>query len=390
MGAPYVLSKPPGVALIGGGFIGPVHAEALRRLGIPVVGVLDLDLARATAVAEQLGGVTPYGSLDDLLADPKVQSVHIASPNPAHFEQAKRCLSAGKHVLCEKPLAVTSRETAELAKLAASRPELAAGVNYNIRFYPIAREMKARVASGDIGKVLSVQGSYTQDWLLLPTDYNWRVEPDGATNLRAVADIGTHWMDLVQSITGSHISGVLAELATFHPTRQRPVGPTDTFGGSAGKGSSVEVPIATEDYGAILLRFDNGARGTYYVSQAFAGRKNRLALEVCGTEGSLTWDSQRPDELVIGRRGRLNEFLQRDPGNLSAEAAAMSHYPGGHAEGFPDAFKQLFAAFYGWIASDRKAKPTFPTFADGDYEVRICEAIAASAKKSAWTEVAKG
>jgi len=388
MGAPYVLSKPPGVALIGGGFIGPVHAEALRRLGIPVVGVLDIDLARATVVAEQLGGVKPYGTIEDLLGDPDVHSVHIASPNPAHFEQAKRCLLAGKHVLCEKPLAVTSAETAELVKLAASKPELAAGVNYNVRFYSVARELRERIARGDLGKILSVQGSYTQDWLLLDTDYNWRVEPDGATNLRAIADIGTHWMDLAQSILGAHITNVMADLATFHPVRKRPVGPTDTFGGSAGKGAHVDVPIHTEDYGAVMMRLEGGIRGIYYVSQAFAGRKNRLLLEVCGTEGSFTWDSQAPDELTIGRRGRLNEFLQRDPSIMSPAAAAMSHYPGGHAEGFPDAFKQLFASFYGWIASDRKSKPDFPTFADGAYEVRICEAIAASAKKGGWAEVA--
>ncbi|MFO0958340.1 MAG: Gfo/Idh/MocA family oxidoreductase [Isosphaeraceae bacterium] len=388
MGAPLTLAKPPHVALIGGGFIGPVHAEALRRIGVPVTGVLELNLELGRATAARLGATKVFSSIEELLADPEIGAVHIASPNPAHYEQALKALKAGKHVLCEKPLAVTSAETGELAKEAEARPTQAAAVNYNIRFYPVCHEMRARVARGDIGKVLSVTGSYTQDWLLQPTDYNWRVEPDGATNLRAIADIGTHWMDLAQFVSGLKIEKVLSDLATFHPVRQKPVGGSETFTGSAAAQRKTEpVNIVTDDYGAVLLRFDGGARGVYHATQCQAGRKNRLELEVSGTEGSLVWDSQDPDVLWIGRRGRNNELLQRDPGIMSPEAAEISHYPGGHAEGFPDAFKQLALSMYSWIGKGGKTPPPFPTFADGHYEVKICEAIARSSKEGTWASV---
>jgi predicted dehydrogenase len=387
MATPHTLTSPPGVALVGGGFIGPVHAEALRRIGVPVLGLLGGHPERARALADRLGIPRVYRDIDELLSDPGVQALHVASPNAAHFEQVRRALEVDKHVLCEKPLATTSAETAELVRLAAERPTVAAGVNYNVRFYPLAHEMRRRVASGDIGRVLSVGGSYTQDWLLKPTDYNWRVEPDGGAGLRAVADIGTHWMDLAQFVIGRAIESVCADLATFHRTRHRPRGASDTFGGSRGGGETESVPIATEDYAAILLRFEDDLRGAFQVSQAFAGRKNRLLLEIAGTEGSLTWDSERPDELVIGRRDRADEFLRRDPATLGASAAAISHYPGGHVEGFPDTFKQLFLAFYGWIGGDRAQPPPFPTFADGHREVLLCEAIARSARERAWMGV---
>jgi predicted dehydrogenase len=388
MAAPHALANPPRAALIGGGFIGPVHAEALRRIGVPVIGILDISPEKAKPLADRLGIPKVYGSLDELLADPEVGSVHIASPNNVHFEHAKKALEAGKHVLCEKPLAETSAQTAELAKLAAARPKQAAGVNYNIRFYPLAHEMKARVEAGQIGRVISVSGSYTQDWLLLADDYNWRVEPDGHTNLRAIADIGTHWMDLAQYVTGAHIAEVNADLATFHPTRNRPVGGAETFTGpNAAKKPTESVPITTEDFGAILLHLDNGAHGVYHVSQMFGGRKNRLHLEVCGTEGSMVWDSESPELLWLGRRGGPNQVLNRDASLMMPAAGDISHYPGGHAEGFPDAFKQLDLAFYGFIAGGCQGKAPFPTFADGHYEVQVCEAIAASAKARQWVKV---
>jgi predicted dehydrogenase len=388
MGAPHVLANPPKVALIGGGFIGPVHAEALRRIGVQVAGLLDISPERARPLAEKCGIPRVYGTLEELLADPSITAVHIASPNHVHFEHAKRALEAGKHVLCEKPLAISAKETAELVKLAAAHPKQAAGVNYNIRFYPLCQEMRAIVARGDLGRILSVSGSYTQDWLLLVDDYNWRVEPDGHTNLRAISDIGTHWMDLAQFITGLHIGEVNADLATFHPERKRPIGGAETFSGPGGKKASESVKIVTEDYGAVLLHLSGEARGVFHVMQMHGGRKNRLYLEVCGTEGSLVWDSEAPELLWKGRRGGPNAVMNRDPSLLSPEVAETSHYPGGHAEGFPDAFKQLDLAFYSFIASGCAGTPTFPTFADGDREVRICEAIARSAKERKWVSVA--
>jgi predicted dehydrogenase len=385
MSAPYALDDPPKAALIGGGFIGPVHAEALRRIGVPVVGLLGSTPGRARPLAARLGIPRVYGDLAELLADPEVDAVHVASPNAFHFEQARDVLSSGRHVVCEKPLAARSSETAALRSLAESRPAQGSAVHYNIRFYPLCHEMRERVARGDIGEILSVNGSYTQDWLLLPTDYNWRVEPDGGTNLRAVADIGTHWMDLAQFVTGRAIVSVLADLATFRPVRQRPAGPSETFSRESGAG--IPVTILTEDYAAILLRLDGGARGAFQVSQMVAGRKNRLAIEVAGSEGSLCWVSETPEVLTIGRRGRPNEVLLRDPSLLSPAAARISAHPGGHAEGFPDTFQQLALAFYGWIAGGGAAPPPFPTFADGDREVRLCEAIARSAAEERWIAV---
>jgi predicted dehydrogenase len=388
MSAPHVLRDAPRVALIGGGFIGPVHAEALRRIGVPVIGLLGSSPERAKPTAERLGIPRVYTDLDDLLGDAQVESVHVASPNRDHFDQSRRVLESGRHVVCEKPLAINSAETSALRALAESRPSQAAAVNYNVRFYPICQEMRARVARGDLGRILSVTGSYTQDWLLRPDDYNWRVEPDGGTNLRAMADIGTHWMDLAQFVAGRPIEALCADLATFHPRRRRPTGPTETFAGPGGPGATEEVAVTTDDYGAVLLRLDGDARGMFHASQMVAGRKNRLTLEVAGTEGSLAWDSEHPELLRLGRRGGPNSLLERDPALLSPEAAGTSHYPGGHAEGFPDTFKQLALAVYGWLASGRPGPPPFPTFADGNREVCLCEAIARSATGEGWVAVA--
>jgi predicted dehydrogenase len=382
----------PGAAVIGGGFIGPVHVEALRRIGVQVVGLLGGAPDRAAVAARRLALPKVYRSLEELLGDERVGVVHVASPNPLHFPQARRVLESGRHLLCEKPLATSSEETAALRSLAESRPEQAAAVNYNIRYYPLCREIRQRITSGTLGRVLSVTGSYVQDWLLYPEDYNWRVEPDGRTNLRAVADIGTHWMDLAQFLIGRPIRAVNADLATFHTQRLKPTGPADTFSGpaaTAGSPTARAVAITTEDHAAVLLRFDDGVRGAFHVSQVTAGRKNRLTIEIAATEGALAWDSESPNRLWIGSRRGPNQLLERDPALLGSSAAAISHYPGGHAEGFPDTFKQLFLDVYGWIVDDPAARqpPTFPSFADGDQEVRICEAITHSAAAGQWVSV---
>jgi predicted dehydrogenase len=250
--------------------------------------------------------------------------------------------------------------------------------------------MRERIASGALGRVLSVTGSYVQDWLLYPDDFNWRVEPDGHTNLRAVADIGTHWMDLAQFLVGTPISAVFADTATFHSQRFRSSGPSDTFGATAASPRAQAVDVTTDDFAAILLRFAGEARGSFHVSQVTAGRKNRLTIEIAATEGAMFWDSESPEDLWLGSRSRPNQLLKRDPSLLTAPAAAACHYPGGHAEGFPDTFKQLFLDVYSWADKprDERGVARFPTFADGHQEVRICEAIAASARSQTWVTVA--
>jgi len=374
--------------VVGTGFIGPVHVEGLRRAGVHVAGIVGSSPEKSQLAAEQLGLPRGYATLDDVLADPAVDSVHLATPNRLHFAQAAAVLRAGKHVLCEKPLAMTSSETADLVRIAAESAR-AAGVAYNIRFYPLCHEAAARVADGSLGNVLHVTGSYVQDWLLYDSDFNWRVLAEDGGNLRAVADIGTHWLDLVQFIVGRKANAVCADLRTVHATRQRPGGGVETFSGKGSAPRKTEpIAVSTDDCGCVMLRFDNGANGCLWVSQTTAGRKNCLRYEIAGSQQSFAWNSEVPNELWIGHRDRPNEMLIRDPALMSASARAIASYPGGHNEGFPDTFKQLFRSFYGYVAAgDFTAPPPFPTFADGHREVLLCEAVLRSAREGRWVEV---
>ncbi|MGL4512140.1 MAG: Gfo/Idh/MocA family protein [Lacipirellulaceae bacterium] len=378
-----------GAAIAGTGFMGWVHAEALRRAGVDLVGIVGINEADSMEAAARLGAKKAYKSYEELLADPDVTSVHIGTPNNLHCPMARQALEAGKHVLCEKPLALTSAEGAELIATAKARPELVAAVNYNMRFYPLATEARERVRTGAIGDVFHVTGSYVQDWLLYQTDFNWRVVSAEGGATRAVADIGTHWMDMVQFVLGRKITAVCAELQTVHPTRLKPTGKAETFTGKDGAPPAGEaVPIGTEDAGFILLRFDGGVRGMLHVSQVTAGRKNCLRMEVAGSKHALHWNSELPNELWFGARGAANQSLLRDPSLLSGPAAANAAYPGGHNEGYADAFKHAFKAFYGYIgAGDLKAPRPFATFEDGRRELLLCEAILASSKSGAWVEV---
>ena len=374
-----------GVAVVGAGFIGPVHVEALRRLGVKVRGILGCDQAESQRAMKALGLPKAYADLDEVLTDPDVQAVHLAVPNVLHYPFAKRALEAGKHVMCEKPLAMDSRQSAELVELA-KRSQRAAGVCYNLRFYPLnleARDMRER---GDLGQVFAINGSYAQDWLFYDTDYNWRVLADQGGPLRAVADIGTHWMDLVLSITGLEVEAVLADLLTVHPVRKRPKGEVQTFTGKTDRQIQTEpINVDTEDYGCVLFRFRGGAKGSLQVSQVTAGRKNCLRYEIAGSKCALGWNSESPNELWIGRRDGANQNLIRDPSLVSPLARGYINYPGGHNEGFPDAFKQCFRSFYNYIvAGDFNAPPLFPTFAEGHREVVLCEAILRSHRQQKW------
>jgi predicted dehydrogenase len=374
-----------GAAVVGTGFIGPVHVEAIRRLGHRVVGILGSAPEKSRASAEALRIPFGYATYDELLADPAVDVVHLASPNRDHFGQCKAALAAGKHVVCEKPLAMTTAETAELVKLAAAS-DLVTAVNYNVRFYPMVLDARARVRQGEVGDVFHVTGSYFQDWLLLPTDFNWRVLAEHGGALRAVADIGTHWLDTVCFVTGLTVESVCADLMTAHETRHRPTGGSETFTGSAAVNrSTVPVAVTTEDYGSVLVRFTNGARGSFTVSQVTAGRKNSIRFDLAGSKASLAWDSDVPNTLNIGHRGRANEAVTRDPPSLGEPG--YSDYPAGHAEGFPDTFKMLYRAVYADILNGKSREPLYATFADGHREVQVCEAILTSHRERRWVEV---
>jgi predicted dehydrogenase len=363
-------------AVVGTGFIGVVHVEALRRLGVEVTGIVGSSPELAAAKAKAAALPAPYPSFEAMLADPAVDVVHLTTPNHLHFDQARAALAAGKHVVCEKPLAMTSAETAELLRLA-EQSGLVHAVNFNIRFYPQCQEARARVRAGEIGDVRLVSGGYLQDWLLLDTDWNWRLDPAAGGALRAVGDIGSHWLDLVQFITGRHVEAVLADLATFIPVRRQPTGPVETFSGAA-SGETVDTPMKTEDAAGILLRLSGGARGVMTVSQVSAGRKNRLSWEIDGSASSLAWASEAPEELWIGHRDRPNEMLLRERGD----------HPPGHAEGFPDTFKHLYRAVYRAVAAGGPPPdPDYPTFADGHEEAVIGDAIARSHAEQRWVSV---
>jgi predicted dehydrogenase len=377
-----------GAAVIGTGFIGTVHVEALRRIGVDLRGVLGSTPERGASAAEKLGVRHAYGSLDELLADEAVDVVHVTSPNHLHVPQASAIMAAGRHVVCEKPLAMSATESAELVRLAAAAGIVNA-VNFNIRFYPLHQHVREMIADGRLGDVRLVTGHYFQDWLLLDTDWNWRLEPDKGGALRAVGDIGSHWLDLMTFLTGQPIVEVVADLATFIQIRHQPTGPVETFATDRG-GETVARPMGTEDVASMLLRFANGARGALSVSQISPGRKNSLQWEIDGSLAAAAWDSETPDHLWLGHRDRPNELLLRNPALMGAAGRAAAALPGGHVEGFADTFGALFRAIYADVATGRPAaRPPYATFADGHDEMLVNDAIGASAASGRWVGVSR-
>jgi predicted dehydrogenase len=376
------------VGVVGTGFIGPAHVEALRRLpNVEVAALCEVTLDLAKEKAAALGIERAY-TFEELLAQDDIECVHICTPNFLHYSQSKAALLAGKHVVCEKPLAKDLHEAEELVALAA-QTGLVNAVHFNLRYYPMARQMKVMREKGELGEVYSVIGSYLQDWLFYETDYNWRLEPDKSGDSRAIADIGSHLMDILEYITGLKTVAVLADFNTIHKTRKKPLKPVETYSGKMLKPEDyADVPITTEDHANVLLRFDNGNRGVITVSQVSAGRKNRMSLEISGSNRTFSFCSEAPNELWIGQRDGYNEQLMRDPSLFHPEARSVISFPGGHNEGFPDTSKQMFKEVYAAIEAGKQPEnPTFPTFADGLRELLICEKILESNRKQAWVEV---
>ncbi|MDK2789246.1 MAG: hypothetical protein PWP07_2491 [Epulopiscium sp.] len=377
--------------IIGTGFIGPAHIEALRRLGyVEVVALADINDEVAKQKAELLNIGKYYGDYKNLLDDKEIEVVHVCTPNHLHYNISKEALLAGKHVVCEKPLAMNSSEADDLIKIAKEK-NLVNAVHFNLRFYPLMHHAKKMIENGELGRIFAVNGSYQQDWLFYETDFNWRLQPEFSGDSRAVADIGSHWLDLIEFVTGVSISSVCADFATFHPVRKKPLRPVETY---AGKMLSPEdyadIEINTEDYATVLLRFNNGAHGSMTVNQVAAGRKNRLYFEIYGSKKAIGWDSERPNELWIGRRDGNNEILMKDPSLLSSYAREIVSFPGGHNEGFPDTSKQMFGKLYRYISEKGYLKggtPEFPTFEAGQRELLLCERIVKSAKEEKWLEV---
>jgi len=375
--------------IIGTGFIGPAHIEAVRRLGyVDVIALAEDGMALAETKSAALSIPKAYGNWRELLADNEIDVVHICTPNTLHYPIAKEAIAAGKHVVCEKPLAMNTSESRELVQLA-EESGLACAVNFNYRFYPMNREARTKIMSGELGRPLVITGSYLQDWLLLVTDYNWRVDPELGGASRAVADIGSHWCDLITFVTGQKITRVFADLAVIHSSRKKPKKPIETYAGKELTPEDYEeVFVSTEDYGTVLFEMNGGARGAFTVCQVSAGRKNRLYYEIDCEKAALAFDQEDVERLWIGRRDGPNCVLMRDPSLLSVDARRNTSYPGGHPEGYPDGLKNFMSTFYGSIASGKNADSAdFPTFADGHAEIAIVEAVLESYAKKEWVEV---
>jgi predicted dehydrogenase len=372
------------VAIFGIGFMGRVHTEALRRLGnIEVAGVAARTAEAARKFADNLGIERSTGNYHDLLADGEISAVHICTPNALHFPMAQAALQAGKHVLCEKPLASTIPE-AEMMIALANEKGLAHCTLYNVRAYPQIQNIRRMCEAGELGEVQVVQGTYSQDWLLYDTDWNWRIESGPS---RTFADIGTHWCDLAEHITGLRITSLCADLKTFHTTRKKPKGSIETFAGKTLRPSEYEeVAVTTEDFGAMIFSMSENTKGSLTVSQISVGRKNRLFIEVFGSKASAAWDAERPDELWIGHRNSPNEILIKDPSLLRDGAQSYADLPGGHSEGYDDTFKQIFRRFYRRVA-DGNALIEYPTFEDGIRQLRVLDAVVESSQKRAWVQV---
>jgi predicted dehydrogenase len=373
-------------AVIGTGFMGRVHLEALRRVEhVDVIAVVGRQMGPAEKLAEGYGVPQAFDSYDALLKNPELDAVHVCTPNASHYPIVKAALKAGKNVLCEKPVAVSTQEAEELAALAAETG-LRNCVCHNLRFYPMVQQMRRMREAGELGEVLVAQGTYSQDWMLYDTDWNWRVEEKASGPSRVMADIGSHWFDMVEHITGQRVASLCADLQIFHPTRKRPKHSVESFTGKLPTAEDVdEVKVTTEDFGAVIFRLGKSARGVMSASQVSAGRKNGLSVEIYGTKASVTWNQERPDELWIGNRNTPNQIIVKDPSLLLPPAAKYADLPGGHSEGYDDTFKQVFRRFYASIA-DSSAPVEYPQIVDGLRQMRLLDAEMESTKSRAWVE----
>jgi predicted dehydrogenase len=379
-----------GMGLVGAGFVGPHHVDAVRRLGfVDIVAVAGSSEQSGQSKAEALGARKGYGSYQALLDDPDVQVVHNATPNHLHYEVTSAALARGKHVVSDKPLAMTSAQAKRLVN-EAQRAGVVAAVTFNYRGNPLVQQARAVIARGEIGTPHFLHGHYLQDWLLKDTDYSWRLDPEKGGRSSALGDIGSHWCDLAQHVTGSRITHVLGDITTVVKTRVKPRESRDAF--EAGRGEDGElVDISVEDLASVLVRFDNGARGCFSVGQVCGGHKNDLVLEVCGAKASLRWRQEAQNELWVGHREKPNEVVPKDPALVDAGVRRFTHLPGGHQEGWADAFCNVMREIYGCIAAGPpygSLPPMVATFDDGFRANRIVDAILESAADGgAWTRV---
>lgn len=356
--------SPLGAGFVGGGFMARVHSRAARAAGARLIGLSSSTPEKAQAAAASLGVATSHSSLEALLEDDAVDVVHVCTPNSTHASVALATISAGKHVICEKPLATSIADAERLAD-AAARAGVTATVPFVYRFHPMVREARERVANGSLGSLLTINGSYLQDWLLSQSDDDWRVDTALGGPSRAFADIGSHLCDLVEFVTGERIRRLAATKRTVFAQR------------------SENRDIATEDAVALIVETGSGAIGTMLVSQVAPGRKNRLAIEISGSAETIGFDQEQPESLWLGRRVG-SQLLPRDPSQLGADAARLSVLPAGHPLGYQDAFTAFVADSY--AAARGEFRDGLPTFDDGVRAVALTEAVLESAASGTWVD----
>lgn len=379
-----------GMGIVGAGFVGPHHVDAVRRLGfVDIVAVAGSSEESGRQKAELVGARKGYGSYQALLDDPDVQVVHVATPNHLHYDISSAAIARGKHVVSDKPLAATAAESKRLVEQL-RRSGLVGAVTFNYRGNPLVQQARHAVANGDIGSPAFVHGHYLQDWLLHETDYSWRLDPEKGGASSALGDIGSHWCDLAQHVSGLRITHVLGDITTVIQRRRKPSGSREAFqAASQTEGDNVDIRV--EDLASVLVKFDSGAKGCFSVGQVCAGHKNDLLLEVCGSKAALKWRQEQQNELWIGHRDRANEVLQKDPSLLGPEVRRYAHLPGGHQEAWADAFCNVMRDIYAYIASDRRTPlpAAVATFEDGYRATCIVESILDSASAGGrWTAVA--
>jgi predicted dehydrogenase len=373
------------VGVIGTGFAATSHVDALRRVvGVEPAAIAGRTAEGAAAAASALGIARSVDDWRRLLEDPSIDAVHDCTPNHLHAEINTAALEAGKHLLSEKPLGMDSTETAELARRAQAAGVIT-GVCFNYRHFPLVQEARELVAS-EAGPPHMIRGGYLQDWLLEPTDWNWRLDSSRGGATRAVGDIGSHWIDLVQHITGRRLRRVYARLGRLHDVRTRPAAAEQTFGRAAFAGGEA-VEVDTEDFATTMFELSGGCPGVFTVSQVTPGMRNRLTFEIDTRAACLTWNQERPNTLWIGRRNGPNEHLVRDAALLSKPAAKLVHYPPGHQEGWPDALRNLLDDFYSAVRESREAPTMVASFADAHQVMQVVDAIAESGRTGEWTDV---
>ncbi|HLZ43781.1 MAG TPA: Gfo/Idh/MocA family oxidoreductase [Candidatus Sulfotelmatobacter sp.] len=378
--------KPIRTAIIGTGFMGRVHLEAVRRVeSVEAAAIAGRNKEAVERLAAAFSVPVSTGDYRDVFRDKAIDAVHITTPNAQHFTMAKEALDAGKHVLCEKPLTTTVAEAEELAALAAKRG-LRNCTCHNLRYYPMVQQMRRMREAGDLGDILVVQGTYSQDWLLYDTDWNWRVETKAAGASRCMGDIGSHFFDMAEHVTGLQVTSLCADLQTFHKTRKQPKHSVETFANKLmGPEDYIETLVDTEDFGAVVFRMGTRTRGSMTASQVSAGRKNGFCLEIYGTKSSVAWNQERPDELWQGHRDVANGIYIKDPSLLKPAARGYADLPGGHSEGYDDTFKQVFRRFYASIRDSGTAE--YPQFADGLRQMVILNSVLESNGKRGWVDL---